>query len=154
MQITLISPTFADGARIPQRYTCDGEDISPPFRWLAAPSDTKSFVFICSDPDAPGGTWYHWGLYDMPVETSDLREGYPKDAKVGAVRQAVTDFKRTGYGGPCPPKGHGEHHYRFRLMALSVESLALGDQPHCREVEQAAEKHLLDETVLVGIYGR
>jgi hypothetical protein len=154
MQLTLISPKFADGARIPQRYTCDGDDISPPFRWLGAPTGTKSFAFICSDPDAPGGTFYHWGLFDMPVETGDLRESYQKDARVGAVRQAVTDFKQTGYGGPCPPKGHGDHHYRFRLMALDVESLGLGDHPHCREVEQAAETHLLEETILTGIYSR
>ena len=73
MQLTLISPKFADGARIPQRYTCEGDDISPPFRWLGAPTGTKSFAFICSDPDAPGGTFYHWGLFDMPVETGDLR---------------------------------------------------------------------------------
>jgi Raf kinase inhibitor-like YbhB/YbcL family protein len=154
MQLTLISSAFADGARIPHRYTCDGEDLSPPFRWLGAPTNTKSFVFICSDPDAPGGTWYHWGLYDVPVEIGDLREGYPKDARVGPVRQAVTDFKRIGYGGPCPPRDHGEHHYRFRLMALDVVSLGLRDTPGCREVEQAAEKHLMEETVLVGTYSR
>jgi Raf kinase inhibitor-like YbhB/YbcL family protein len=154
MQLTLISPKFADEAQIPQRYTCDGDDISPPFRWLGAPTGTKSFAFICTDPDAPGGTFYHWGLFDMPAETGDLRESYQKDAKVGPVRQAVTDFKQTGYGGPCPPKGHGDHHYRFRLMALDVESLGLGDSPHCREVEQAAATHVLEETVLTGIYSR
>ena len=154
MQLTLICPKFADGARIPQRYTCEGDDISPPFRWLGAPTGTKSFAFICSDPDAPGGTFYHWGLFDMPVETGDLRESYQKDARVGAVRQAVTDFKRTGYGGPCPPKGHGDHHYRFRLIALDVESLGLKGHPHCREVEQAAETHVLEETILTGIYSR
>lgn len=154
MSLTLISPMFADGARIPQRYTCDGENISPPFRWLGAPAAARSFAFICSDPDAPAGTWYHWGVYGMPVDIGELPERFPTDAAVGAIRQAVTDFKTIGYGGPCPPRNHGDHHYRFRLMALDVESLGLGANPHCREVEQAAQRHLIEETVLVGLYGR
>lgn len=154
MALTLISQAFTDGAPIPQRYTCDGDDVSPPLRWTAAPNGTRSFALVCSDPDAPGGTFYHWAIYDIPRDTGDLREAYPAHAEVSATRQAVTDFERTGYGGPCPPEGHGDHRYRFHLMALDVETLSVPGSPHCRDVEQAARGHIIEETVLTGTYAR
>lgn len=154
MAVTLSSPAFGEGAPIPARYTCDGENISPPLSWSGAPQTTQSFALVCSDPDAPGGTWYHWGLFDLPAGTDHLDAAYPTDARVGASRQAVTDFRRTGYGGPCPPRGHGPHRYRFHLMALDVARLELPGSPDCRAVERACEGHILDETVLTGTYAR
>ncbi len=154
MTLSLVSSAFAHNETIPVRHTCDGDDVSPPPGWSGAPPATASFALVCSDPDAPAGTWYHWAIFDIPVDRTDLDEAYPTDAAVGPTRQAVTDFKRTGYGGPCPPKGHGVHHYHFRLMALDVAALSLPPAAGCRDVESAAAEHLLDETVLVGTYAR
>lgn len=154
MTLTLSSPAFGQEQPIPARYTCDGEDISPPLIWRDPPPRTQSFAVVCSDPDAPAGTWYHWAVYDIPTSVSQLEEGLPKTATAGQLRQAVTDFRRSGYGGPCPPKGHGAHHYRFHVMALSVASLGLPEDAHCKDVERAAASHMLDEAVLTGTYSR
>ncbi|MCS6879253.1 MAG: YbhB/YbcL family Raf kinase inhibitor-like protein [Geminicoccaceae bacterium] len=150
----LASPAFAAGGRIPERYTCDGADLSPPLSWSGAPVSTRSFVLVCEDPDAPAGTWYHWAVFDIPADQTSLPEGLAKTEKVGRLRQAINDFRKPGYGGPCPPRGHGTHHYRFRLLALSVGSLPLGPRPGCREVLSAAEPHILAGTELVGTYSR
>ena len=154
MGLTLSSSAFSEGDRIPGRYTCEGEDISPPLHWSGTPAGTRSFALVCSDPDATVGTWYHWGVFDVPPGTTRLEEALPTDARVGAIRQAVTDFRRTGYGGPCPPKGHGVHRYRFHLMALDVAALSLPELPDCRDVERAAKEHRLAETTLTGTYSR
>ena len=154
MAMQLISPAFSDGQRIPDRHTCDGGDLSPPLIWSGAPDQVRSFVVLCSDPDAPGGTWWHWALYNIPPDRARLPEGYPTDAMVDGTRQAITDFRRTGYGGPCPPPGHGTHHYRFRVLALDVDRLDLPPQAHCREVETAARSHVLAEASLTGLYSR
>lgn len=154
MALQLISSAFTDGGRIPAQYTCEGADTSPPLEWTGAPAETRSFSLVCSDPDAPAGTWYHWAVYDVPAEATDLSEGYPTDAEVGATRQAVNDFKRTGYGGPCPPPGHGTHHYGFMLTALGVDTLDLPAGAGCRDVERAARDHALADTVLTGTYSR
>jgi hypothetical protein len=152
--LRLSSPAFAEGERIPALYSGEGEDLSPPLQWDGVPLGTRSFVLICNDPDAPVGTWYHWAIFDLPAATLELEAGFPTDGRVGDVRQAVTDFQRTGYGGPCPPRGHGVHRYRFRLMALDVEHLAVAASPDCRDVEAAAVPHILAERVLTGTYSR
>ena len=154
MPMTLTSAAFGQDMRIPRRYTCDGDDLSPPLSWSGAPPHTKSFALICSDPDAPMKTWYHWAIFDMPATLSHLDEGVGKHARVSDLRQAMTDFARFGYGGPCPPKGHGEHRYRFHLLALDVATLALPEQAHCRDVERTAAASILGEAVLVGTYSR
>jgi len=154
MSLTLTSTAFAQGERIPKRYTCEGEDLSPPLSWTGAPDGTRSFVLLCDDPDAPMGTWHHWAVYNIPPEVTELAEGYPTDAAVGPVRQAVTDFGRTGYGGPCPPAGHGTHHYYFKLLALDVGGLDLAEKAECTEVEAAAEPHVLARAELMGTYSR
>ena len=154
MAMTLMSAAFGQDMRIPARYTCDGDDVPPPLSWSGAPSHTKSFALICSDPDAPMKTWYHWAIFDMPATLDHLDEGLGKGARVSGLRQAMTDFGRFGYGGPCPPKAHGDHHYRFHLMALRVPTLALPDKAHCRDVERAAAASLLSDAVLVGTYSR
>lgn len=154
MVFELTSPAFDDGARIPDRYTCKGADVSPALRWAGAPDGTLCFVLLCEDPDAPRGTWHHWAAFDIPPEASGLPEAYPKDAHVDSTCQAVNDFGRSGYGGPCPPPGHGDHRYHFRLLALGVERLELGATARCPEVEAAARPHVLAEARLTGTYSR
>jgi hypothetical protein len=154
MGLSLSSKAFVEGGRIPRRHTCDGENLSPPLHWSGAPAGTQSFALICSDPDAPVGTWYHWAVFDIRRATDRLEEGFPGDSRIGGVRQAMTDFRRPGYGGPCPPKGHGDHRYRFHLLALDVAALAVPEAADCRAVEAAARRHVLAETVLTGTYSR
>jgi len=150
----LSSSAFSNGSAIPRRFTCDGEDLSPPLAWQGAPATTRSFVLLCDDPDAPAGTWHHWAAYDIDAKQTGLEEGASHDGGAARFKQAVNDFQRAGYGGPCPPRGHGRHRYHFRLLALSVDHLALGAKPACREVEQGARRHVIAEATLVGIYQR
>lgn len=149
----LSSSAFADRAAIPRRYTCDGEDVSPPLDWRSAPEGTRSFVLLCDDPDAPAGTWHHWAAYDIPATQTSLLADASAHAGQG-WKQAVNDFQRPGYGGPCPPRGHGPHRYHFRLLALSVDRLDLPGNARCRDVAREARKYLLAEAVLVGTYQR
>ncbi len=150
----LTSSAFADGAGIPRRFTCDGEDVSPPLAWSGAPAATHSFVLLCDDPDAPGGTWHHWAAYDIPADRTQLAEGAAKAGGDPGFEQAINDFQKSGYGGPCPPRRHGIHHYHFRLLALSVDRLTVAADPTCRAVEREARKHVLAEATLVGVYQR
>jgi Raf kinase inhibitor-like YbhB/YbcL family protein len=150
--MNLTSSAFSDGSAIPRRFTCDGENLSPPLEWSDAPAGTRSFVLLCDDPDAPGGTWHHWAGYDIAATQTSLATGAAQHA--GAPKQAVNDFHNVGYGGPCPPRRHGPHHYHFRLLALAVESLAIHKNPSCRDVEREARKHRLAEATLVGLYER
>lgn len=149
----LASADFTDDGRIPKACTCEGEDLSPALAWIDPPPGTRSFVVLCNDPDAPDGVWRHWAAYDIPHTWSRLARGA---GRAGALhfRQAVNDFKRVGYGGPCPPKGDGSHHYRFTVLALSVERLNVHADPRCRDVESEARKHVLAEATLVGLSER
>ena len=150
----LNSTAFADGSAIPRCFTCDGADLSPPLNWSDAPTGTRSFTLLCDDPDAPAGTWHHWAAYDIPSTLTMLAEGAASDAEQLGFKQAINDFHRPGYGGPCPPHGHGLHHYHFRLLALSLDHLPVGGTPSCREVERAARSHTIAEGTLVGVYQR
>lgn len=147
----LKSSAFGAGSTIPQRFTCDGEDLSPPLEWSGAPSAARSFALLCEDPDAPRGTWHHWAAYDIPADRASIAAG---EAGRQGLRQAVNDFGKVGYGGPCPPHGHGPHHYHFHLLALSVDHLTLQGSPGCRDVEREARRHVIAEAYLVGIYER
>lgn len=150
----LRSSGFVDGEAIPRRFTCDGEDLSPPLHWSGAPAATRSFVLVCDDPDAPSGTFHHWAAYDIAANQTALTEGAGRTA-AQSFKQAVNDFGKSGYGGPCPPHRHGIHHYHFRLLALSVDRLPLhGGKPSCREVEREARKHAIAEATLIGLYQR
>ena len=153
MAFMLTSAAFKSGGAIPSRYTCDGDNISPSLSWSGLPADARSFALICADPDAPAGTWYHWGVYDIPAETTNLPEAYPAAGR-GAVKQALNDFRHRRYDGPCPPHGHGTHHYHFKLYVLDTASLALNRDADCRAVETAAQAHALGRAELVGTYGR
>lgn len=155
MAFVLMSPAFDTGATIPLRHTCSGEDLSPPLEWKGAPEATQSFALVCSDPDAPGGTFYHWAIFDIPADQRQLAEGlYGKKPLVGGLRQAVNDFDRIGYSGPCPPRGHGIHHYHFRLFALDVAQLDFDGRAGCREMERAARQHSLAATEIIGCFER
>ncbi|MGE5723291.1 MAG: YbhB/YbcL family Raf kinase inhibitor-like protein, partial [Sphingomonadales bacterium] len=109
------SAAFEDGGAIPSRYSCDGQGISPPLTWSGAPQATRSFALIVDDPDAPGGLFRHWAIFDIPGTAAELQEDAGTRPPAGA-RQARNDFGKSGYGGPCPPRGHGPHRYRFRLL--------------------------------------
>jgi Raf kinase inhibitor-like YbhB/YbcL family protein len=146
------SDAFEHGGAIPLRFTCDGDDLSPPLAWSDAPGGTKSFVLLCDDPDAPGAKWHHWAAYDIAGDSTGLIEGAGRSR--ASFQQATNDFGRVGYGGPCPPRSHGPHRYHFRLLALAAERLPLRAAPSCAEVEREARKHVLAEATLVGIYER
>jgi len=150
----LTSTAFSDASSIPRRFTCDGEDLSPPLAWEAAPSAVRSFVLLCDDPDAPAGTWHHWAVYDIDGNQTGIAEGASRDPSAAQYKQAINDFHRVGYGGPCPPRGHGRHRYHFRLLALAVDQLSLGAKPSYSAVEREARKHVLAETTLIGTYQR
>lgn len=149
MAMRVSSPAFAEGATIPRRHTCEGEDRAPELNWSGAPPETRSFVLIMDDPDAPRGTFTHWVLFDLPASLSGLPEGRP-----GVGVEGSNDFGRVGYGGPCPPSGHGPHRYFFRLYALDRESLGLPRGASRREVEAAMRGHVLAEGQLMGRYER
>jgi Raf kinase inhibitor-like YbhB/YbcL family protein len=158
----LESPAFADGERIPSRYTCDSDDVSPPLRWADAPAGTRSFAIACVSPDTPLGTWRHWGVYNIPADVNRLEAGCPRiepcppdatPANNWGIKQAVNDFGAMGYNGPCPPTaGREPHHYRFLVWALDVDHIDLPPAGTCLQLENLARPHLLEEAVLVGRY--
>ena len=151
MQIT--SPIFEQLGMIPAKYTCDGADLSPPLAWREIPQDAKSLVLIVDDPDAPDPaaprrTWVHWVLYDIPPTLSGLAEG-AADQLPSGVREGINDFRRTRYGGPCPPIG--KHRYFFKLYALDT-TLGPLHQADKAAVENAMQGHILMKAELVGLY--
>ena len=151
MAFTLTSTSFAEGEAIPVKHTCDGADQSPPLRWEGAP-EAKSFVLIVDDPDAPGGTFTHWVLFDIPGAERELPEGL---SNVGALGTPGTnDFSRTGYGGPCPPRGRGPHRYFFTLSALDIPTLQLPPEASRRDVEMMMRGHVIGQAKLMGRYER
>ncbi len=150
MTLHLTSDAFRNGDKIPLRFTCEGANVPPPLSWSGAPEQTRSFAIVCSDPDAPGGTFYHWAVFDIPRDIAELTESHPATG----AHEAVSDFGKKGYGGPCPPRGHGTHHYRFRLFALDADSLPVGRRPDCRDVERVSKEHALAEAELVGTFSR
>ncbi len=153
MEMHLSSPAFKYGEKMPERYSCDGADLSPPLAWAETPQGTHSFALFCDDPDAPDGTFHHWAVYDIPISTHDLPEGVPNTDMIGLIRQGMNDFGKPGYGGACPPKGHRAHHYHFKLMALDVGHLDVRGR-NCGDIEAMARKHVLAETELMATYSR
>jgi Raf kinase inhibitor-like YbhB/YbcL family protein len=152
MVLEITSSAFAEGEMIPSRYTCDGADLSPDLAWRGVPEAAQSLTLICDDPDAPGGTWVHWVLFNMPADTDGLPSGIPSDATLeNGARHGTNDFRRLGYGGPCPPGG--THRYFFRLYALDIAlDLESGIDP--ARLLEAMEGHILAEAQLMGKYKR
>ncbi len=148
------SEAFDDNSPIPTKYTCEGDDVSPPLFWSNGPEGTRSYVVICEDPDAPRGTFHHWGVYDIPVDETSLLENVPPRTEDEGMKQAENDFNNIGYSGPCPPHGDDPHRYRFRVLALKIANLEFDRTPTVRELERMARPHVAAEAVLVGTFGR
>ena len=146
------SPAFTNGQPIPEKFTCQGADVSPGLSWSGAPDKTKSFALIVDDPDAPVGTWVHWVFYDLPANTHVLPHGVGREERVLDGVQGINDFKKVGYGGPCPPPGK-PHRYFFKLYALDI-TLNLKPGATKQDVEKSMEGHVLAHTELMGTYQR
>lgn len=149
----LLSPAFVPAGAIPAQYTCSGADISPPLSWSGVPSGTKSLVLIVEDPDAPSGTFHHWGAFDIPSALNGLPQGYSASHRTSRFREAENDFGKVGYGGPCPPPGPA-HHYHFVLLALGRARLDLSGAPSVPSVLRAAEPYVIARAELIGTYRR
>jgi Raf kinase inhibitor-like YbhB/YbcL family protein len=154
MSLSITSTAFSPNGEIPRRFTCEGEDLSPPLAWTGAPAGTKSFALVVDDPDAPDPAapktiWVHWVLYDLPAGATGLADGVAPAALPAGAREGVNDWKRTGWGGPCPPIGR--HRYFFKLFALDTTLGDLG-RPTRAALEKAMAGHVLARAELVGTY--
>lgn len=154
MTLRITSPAFSDGAPMPAKFTCEGQDLSPPLAWSGVPDGTESLVLIVDDPDAPDPkaprmTWVHWVLYDLPPSTTGLAEGIKTGALPPGTKVGLNDWKRADFGGPCPPIGR--HRYFHKLYALDTKLSGLS-KPTKADVEAAMRGHVLAEAQLVGTY--
>jgi Raf kinase inhibitor-like YbhB/YbcL family protein len=154
MALTITSPAFAPGSEIPKTCTCEGADTSPRLEWSGAPEGTKSFAIIVDDPDAPDPaapkmTWVHWVLYNLPADTNHLPEAVAVSALPPGTLEGTNDWKRTGYGGPCPPIGR--HRYFFKLYALDTTLPDL-KSPTKTTLEKAMQGHVLASAQIIGTY--
>jgi Raf kinase inhibitor-like YbhB/YbcL family protein len=153
MSFTVRTDAFRNGGEIPAKYTCSGVNLSPALQWSDAPQGTKSLALIVDDPDAPGGTWTHWVIWDIPPQAAGLPEGVPHDESLNnGARQGKNDFGRAGYGGPCPPPGK-PHRYFFRMYALDkvLELMTGSERP---DLEDAMKRHILTQAEWMGVVKR
>jgi Raf kinase inhibitor-like YbhB/YbcL family protein len=147
--MNLTSPAFSDGERIPEKYTCEGDDLSPPLFWDDVPEPVWEFALTCEDPDAPGGTFVHWVVWGIDPSLGEVEEGMlPLGARLGQ-----NGFGRAGYGGPCPPPGHGTHHYHLTLFALSAPA-DLEEGSSIEDLRRAIEGKVMTEASLMGTFER
>lgn len=156
MTLILKSPDFTHQEEIPKIFTCDGDDSSPALSWTGLPQNTKSLVLIVDDPDAPDPakpkmTWVHWLLYNIPPTVTELPKAVAVAALPVGTLQGKNDWKRTGYGGPCPPIGR--HRYFHKLYALDIELPDL-HHPNKAQLEKAMAGHIIDQAELIGTYQR
>ena len=151
MAFKLFSNAFTEGGWIPTLHSCQGADVSPSLEWSGEPAETRSFALVVDDPDAPAGTWTHWLLYDLPAKIHNLAQGC-KPGDLGL--SGSNDFGKLGYGGPCPPKGHGPHRYYFKLHALDVHTLGIPAGVKAAELAQALKGHVLAEARYMGRFER
>jgi Raf kinase inhibitor-like YbhB/YbcL family protein len=151
MSLNLISPAFAEGEKIPRKYARLGENLLPPLKWNGAPHEVRSYVLMIEDPDAPAGTFHHCGIFNIPADWDGLPES-ADTAPGGGPRFVENDFGNARYDGPQPPKGHGIHHYHFRLAALDVPSLAIAGSAGVEAMWREARKHTLAQTSLTGTF--
>lgn len=153
-KIIVRSDDFTDGQRLSIDQSCEGKNVSPHLSWDNDITRVKSFSIVCDDPDAPAKTWVHWVIFNIPASTNSLPAAVSTDAQLpSGARQGVTDFGTTGFGGVCPPKGHGTHHYFFKIYALDT---ILDLQSGCSkaDLETAMQGHILAMGQLVGTYSR
>jgi Raf kinase inhibitor-like YbhB/YbcL family protein len=152
MTISVRSSVFQEGGMIPAKYTCDGDDVSPPLEWTGMPEGTKSLALICDDPDAPVGTWVHWVMWNIPPDAKGLAEDVPADPQLpDGSRQGISDSRRPGYSGPCPPGG--VHRYYFKVYALDM-TLDLPGSTRKADLLKAMKGHVLAEGQFMGKYSR
>ncbi len=152
MALIISSTAFSNGGMIPSQYTCDGANISPPLQWSGLPPNTKTVALIVDDPDAPARTWVHWVIYDLPANTTQLSENIkPQEKLADGAKQGTNDFKKIGYGGPCPPSG--VHRYFFKLYALDIET-SLKPGATKDELLKTIENHVVAQGELIGKYKR
>ena len=154
MALTISSPAFAAGGSIPARYTCEGQDVSPPLTWSGVPAGAKSLALIVDDPDAPDPAapkrvWVHWVLFNIPPTAAGLPEAVATAALPSGTREGTNDWNRTGYGGPCPPIGR--HRYFFKLYALDIQLPDPGS-PTKAELLKAMQGHILEHAEMIGTY--
>jgi Raf kinase inhibitor-like YbhB/YbcL family protein len=154
MSLKLTSEAFAHNGDIPRKYTCHGEDVSVPLAWSGVPAGTASLVLIVDDPDAPDPkapkmTWVHWLLYNIPPDSGGLKEAIAATELPPGTLQGLNDWKRVGYGGPCPPIGR--HRYFHKLYALDTALPDL-EQPGKSDLEQAMRGHVIAQAELIGTY--
>ncbi len=154
MSLVLESTAFTDGGVIPTRYTCEGEDITPPLSWHGVPEGARSLALVVDDPDAPDPAapqmvFVHWVLYNLPPETAGLPEGVTRDGLPAGAQEGVNDFKRMGYGGPCPPIGRHRYYHRLYALDTPLQGLQL---PTKTDLEQAMAGHILAEAQWMGTY--
>jgi len=152
MAITVTSSAFKEDGIIPAKYTCDGDNISPPLNWQQVPQGVKSFALISDDPDAPIGIWIHWVMWNIPAEANGLPEAVPTSPQLpDGSKQGVTSSRSHGYHGPCPPSG--THRYYFKVYALDT-MLDLPDSSTKQNLLEAMKGHILAEGSLMGKYKR
>jgi len=149
MALKLVISAFPEGGAIPQKYTCDGNNIAPAVEWSGAPTQTKSFALILDDPDAPSGLFTHWLLYNIPATVHALEENYRPSSPTAT---GTNDFGKRGYGGPCPPSG--THRYFFKLLALDTPKLDLAAGARRSDVDRALRGHVVEESQYMGRYER
>lgn len=154
MALTISSSAFGNDQAIPDRFSRDGGNVSPPIEWKGAPTDVQSYALVLEDPDAPQGTFRHWAAYNIPPQLRQLPEGAGSGQNVPGVQMAQNDFGNKGYDGPQPPHGHGTHHYHFRLFALDVPALSLPAGSNAADVVEAARAHCIAAADAVGTFER
>ena len=138
-------------AQVLNTYGCSGGNVSPQLAWVNSPINTKSFAIVCHDPDAPKENgWYHWLMVNIPKDIHSIEQG----GKIQGALETVTDFKTAGYGGACPPVGHGIHHYHFTIYALDIETLDVSKNDNPKEVEQKIIKHAIAKSTITGLFER
>ena len=156
MSMIITSPAFTHNGTIPAIHTCDGQNVSPQLEWTGVPAGAKSLALVVDDPDAPDPaapkmTWVHWVLYNIPADSAGLPENATAQMLSSGTLQGLNDWHRTGYGGPCPPKG--KHRYYFKLYALDVVLPDL-KKPSKSELEKAMQSHVIARSELIGLYQR
>jgi len=154
MPLNIEAPAFAPGQKIPEQFSRDSSNVSPRLEWHGAPANTRSFALVLEDPDAPLRTFRHWAAFDIPPDTEWLEEGAGSGTRGAAIRMARNDWGNPHYDGPQPPRGHGTHHYHFRLFALDVPRLGLPEDATAQQVLDAATEHSIAEADVIGTFER